>query len=297
MSRPTNQGGFTIVELVITMVISVVLAGVITQVISRPMEAYASASHRAKLVDSANAVLVRFSREVRRALPNSIRIGCSGTCVEFLNTIDGGRYRTTAPGNTLDFNPANADSQFDVLGAMIDPSAITTGAGINDCVNGSASCIVVYNTGQPGSDAYQRDNIATISGFASPYTSMSFVNSGFSSGDTAFPVASPQQRFHIVDGPVSYLCDPGSGTLRRYQGYPITANHADVDTHGELTALSGTRTALVTDKISACQFDYDPGSPTRSGLVSLTMTLSENLYSGHSESITLLKQAHVNNVP
>ena len=292
-----RTAGFTLVELVIVMVISVVLAGVIAQVVSRPMEAYASSAHRARLVDATNVALMRFSSEIRNALPNSVRIGCGGTCIEFLNVVDGGRYRRIAPGDILDFNPSNSDTQFNVLGPLTAPSAVVTGSNASDCRLGSASCLVIYNTGQSGSDAYQLDNIATISSFSAPYTSLSFINTAFSSGNSAFPVDSPQQRFHVVDGPVSYLCDTTAGTIRRYQNYPITGSHTSVDTHAELTALSGTQSAILTDKISACQFDYDPGSPTRSGLVSLTMTLTENLYSGHNESITLLEQVHVSNVP
>ncbi len=298
MTRPgSGNMGFTLVELIVTMVISMIVAGVIAQLVSRPMEAYASSSHRANLTDAAGAALAQFTNDLRGALPNSIRIACSGSCLEFLDTIDGGRFRSVAPGDRLDFNPASADTSFDVLGPALDPAPITTGSNPDDCENGIASCLVVYNTGLAGSDAYQRDNIATITALVSPFTSISFDNSYFSSGDTAFPMMSPQQRFHIVGGPVSYICDAGTGTLRRYDNYPITALHSSIDSHAEIVAISGSETAIVTDKLSACQFVYDPGTATRGGLVKFSLTLTENMYSGHSESITLLKQAHVNNAP
>ena len=279
------------------MVISMIIAGVVSQMISRPMEAYGSSSHRAKLTDAAGAALTRFSKELNNALPNSIRIACGGTCLEFLNTIDGGRYRSAAPGDRLDFDAANADTSFDLIGAPLDPTPITTGTMNDDCELGNASCLVVYNTGQTGSDAYQMDNIATITTLSSPFTSIGFDNSYFSSLVTAFPVASPQQRFHIVSGPISYICDAGAGTLRRYDSYPITPLHTSVDTHAEIIALTGSQTAIVTDKLSACQFVFDPGTATRSGVVKFSLTLTENMYTGNNESITLLKQVQVGNTP
>ncbi len=75
MIEPTSRGaGFTLVELIVSMVISMIIAGVVAQMISRPMEAYASSSHRAKLTDAAGAAMTRFSNELSNALPNSIRI-------------------------------------------------------------------------------------------------------------------------------------------------------------------------------------------------------------------------------
>ena len=155
---------------------------------------------------------------------------------------------------------------------------------------------MVYNTGNAGTDAWDLDNIATITALPSPYSLLSFNNAGFSSGNDAFPVASPQQRFHIVDSPVVLLCDTTTGTLRRYENYPITSAQSSVDSHAELNALSADN-ALLGSKLSACDFDYDPGTPTRSGLLNVTLTLTETQYSGHNESITLFKQVHVSNVP
>jgi MSHA biogenesis protein MshO len=50
--------------------------------------------------------------------------------------------------------------------------------------------------------------------------------------------------------------------------------------------------ALLIDQVSACDFNYNPGTPTRNGLVSLEITVQEQ-----SESITLMQQAHLANMP
>lgn len=290
--------GFTLVELVITLLLTVIVAGVASQVIGRPLEAYDQLSHRARLVDSADAALGRIAHEVRGALPNSLRIGCGGECVEFLATRSGGRYRAAGPGDPLDFNPANSDTGFAVIGPLPNAGELRTGSASGDCLANRADCLVIYNTGQAGNNAWRGDNAATLTAVStSPGAAIGFHNAGFSGGQTAFPTPSPGQRFHISGGPVAFLCDTAGGTLRRYSGHPLRAAQTEVDSHAELMAFSGTRSALLGHGISECEFRYAPGNATRSGLLSLRLRLGERLSSGHQEHVTLLVQAHVSNIP
>ncbi len=277
-------------------VISGVLALVTSQLIQRPVEMYQDQSSRARLVDRADTALIRINRELRDALPNSVRIACGGRCLEFLHVATGGRYRAAPVTDPLrlSFNPADADSQFEVMGFLIDSGLIQTGAGMNDCRNLAASCLVIYNTGLLGSNAYNMDNAATITAVntAGPIT-LDFNNAGFFGGLTAFPASSPDQRFYVVDTPVTYLCDIATGTIRRYQGYSIQSSQGAVDSHAELIGLANpAENALLIDQVSACDFNYNPGTPTRNGLVSLEITVQEQ-----SESITLMQQAHLANMP
>lgn len=290
------QRGFTLIELVVVIVISGIIAVVASQLIQRPVEMYQSQASRARLVDRADTALVQITRELRDALPNSVRIGCSGRCLEFLHVMTGGRYRAAPEADPLrlSFNPADADSRFEVLGPLADSGLIQTGGSVNDCRSMNSSCLVIYNTGLLGSDAYNLDNAATISAVntGSPVT-LDFINSGFSGSQTAFPASSPDQRFYIVDTPITYLCDPGNGTIRRYQGYNLQTMQSAVDSHAELLAQGNpAEHALLVDQVSACNFTYTPGTPTRNGLVTLEITVQEQ-----NESITLLQQAHLVNMP
>ncbi len=282
------------IELVVVIVISGILGTVLTQLIQRPVESFQSMSRRARLVDKADSALLRLDRELRNALPNSIRIACSGRCIEFLHTQAGARYRAAPVGDSLSFNPSDTDTSFEVLGPLVNSSTVQTGTTANDCKNNQSACLVVYNTGLAGSDAYAMDNAATIVSIVSGATLvMSFVNSGFSSGATAFPYSSPEQRFYVVDTPVSYICDLTAGTIRRYQGYTISALHSSVDSHAELTALGNpAENALLVDTVNACSFVYTEGTATRNALIKSEIALQEA-----GESITLLQQAHIVNLP
>ena len=85
MMTQDRETGFTLIELIVVIVISGVLALVTSQLIQRPVEMYQDQSSRARLVDRADTALVRISRELRDALPNSVRITCGGRCLEFLH--------------------------------------------------------------------------------------------------------------------------------------------------------------------------------------------------------------------
>jgi MSHA biogenesis protein MshO len=297
--RPRQQG-FTLVELVIVILISSALSIVVMQFITAPIDAYVDQGRRARLVGIAQSATGRIVRDMQQALPNSIRIGCAGACVEFLRVATAGRYRAAPSGDTLSFLPTDADASFDVLGPFDDFAGLATAASATACISGAAACVAIYNTGQAGTDAWNTDhvsgtwrpdNLATLT--AVNATSVSFNNANFASGDTAFPAASPGQRFYVVDSPISYLCDTGAGTLRRYEGYGLVHPHTAIDEHAELTTLGNpAEHALVADQIESCTFTYAAGTPSRNGLLTVRIRVAEA-----GEGVTLLEQVHVPNMP
>ncbi len=269
-------------------VVTGVLATVIARFIVKPVKGFLDLSRRAELTDIADTALIRMTREIRLALPNSIRIAATGNSIEFLRTIAGVRYRAQGPGDTLDFSLA-ADS-FEALGGVNDHGAIVADAGatIANCIAGTVHCLSVFNTGQAGADAYSGDTLAAIRVVTVTVTETKLE---FSRG-TPFPFTSPAQRAYVVDGPVTYLCEgtPG-GTIVRYFGYPITAAHADVDTGAELSAL-GASSNLLADDVESCDFSYVAGTSSRAGLARLVVDIARD-----GERVGLLQQIHVSNAP
>ena len=87
-----RQAGFTLIELVIVIVISGALSIVVMQFITAPIDVYVDQSRRARLVESAQSVMQRLAYDVRMAVPNSIRVGCGGACIEMMRAVTGGRY-------------------------------------------------------------------------------------------------------------------------------------------------------------------------------------------------------------
>jgi len=289
-----RQAGFTLIELVIVIVISGALSIVVMQFITAPIDVYVDQSRRARLVNSAQLVMQRLAQDVRMAVPNSVRVGCGGSCIEMMRAVTGGRYRQSPPGDILSFLPGDTDTAFEVLGSLNHTADITSSADPDGCANGTASCVVVYNTGFSGTDLWNGDNAATVTAInPGPPTTVAFDNSRFAAGQTSFPAQSPGQRFFVTDTAVSFLCDTVQGTARRYWGYSRRSNHADVDTHAELLALGNpAEQALMAKNVAACQFQYSPGTPTRNAVLTLRLSVAEA-----GETVTLMEQVSVSNLP
>lgn len=261
--RASRQVGFTLIELITVIVIIGILATMSTNIITLPVQAYVDLARRTTLVDNADTALRLMQRDIRRALPNSLRLNAAGTSMELLHTSEGGRYRaqkaSDGSGNTLDFS--TADASFDVIGSL------------NNAPQGE---LVIYNLGSGEADAYAGTNRATL---ASSANTTSIVLTAAKQ----FPLASPHQRFYVVDTPITYRCD--GGRLLRYSDYPISSTAADPP-----SSVTG---QLLVNQVGACQFVYTDGTATNSGLLSLQLTLTDDA----GESVFLLHQVHVDNAP
>ena len=282
-----SQRGFTLVELVVTITLTTIVISFMAMFVAGPVRAYNDQTRRAELVDVAENSLRRIARDIRAALPNSVRVASAGGAValEMLNTVDGVRYRDRPPGNpTKRLRFSAPDNAFNSVGQF---------SGITRPFSSTTHYLSIYNVGVPGANAYELANVITPPGTRIDIDADSIADEDNVRMTPAyqFAFASPGQRVYLVDQPVSYVCDPATGTLARYAGYSITANHADRDSGGELLG-AGASATLVADNITSCSVTYTPGTAQRSGLVTLAMSVSEA-----GETVSLLHQVHVDNVP
>lgn len=285
MRAPARAAGFTLIELVVTLVLSSIVVGFVSMFVSGPVQGFMDQGRRVRLVDAADTALRRIARDVRIALPNSVRTTSSAGVValELLATVDGARYRTQPPGGAaeiLDFT--KPDDEFDAVAPFTQVAKPWSSA---------AYYLAVYNVGVPGADAYELLNVITP-----PGTQIS-IAPGVGGADRVklgslfrFAYDSPTHRVYLVEGPVTYLCNPLARTLTRYRGYTIAANQSDRDSDAELMGNGATR-SLMADEIAACTMTYTPGTAARAGLVTLQFTV------GTGETVSLLSQVHVDNVP
>lgn len=291
--------GVSLVELIVVIVVSGIIAAIVGVFIVRPIEGYDAQVRRAELTDAAESALRRMQREIRRALPNSVRIvdegNGNGRVLELIPAIDGGRYRENPPGNpTARLNFNTADTDFDMEGNLL---CTTNPAVAGACATYSGRRVVIYNLGQPGADAYAGANVITAgtltitsNGAADGISDHIRLTPGF-----RFAFRSPSQRFFVVEPPISYVCNTATRTLTRYQGYPLTAAQTSIDTDAELAALTpASGVAKVTTDIAACVMLYDPGTSERAGLVTTGITVRD---ASTGEDVRLLHQVHVDNMP
>jgi MSHA biogenesis protein MshO len=277
LARAGRQAGFTLTEAIIVIVILGALAGASAIFIRGPVDAYFAVGRRAQMADTADTAIRRMHRELKAALPNSVRV--TGTCggaaacyLEFIPVVGGGRYRAApdgvGAGNILDF--AAADTSFDIIGPSV---SIPTGS----------NWIVVYNLGITGADAYSGATAATdvrrvYGGASGNVTSISMTSTN------RLPFESPSRRFQVVGNPVTYECLPTSNVLQRYSGYGFNASQA--------AAAPGGNVSILAANVSGCNFVYAQAAGRRAGLVATTLQITQG-----GETISLFYEVHVSNVP
>lgn len=283
--------GFTMVEVVIVIAIAAIVAGFSAVLIREPLLAYNDVARRRELVVSGETALERLARDVRRALPNSLRVAGSGRVLEYLDVSEGARYRAEpnaalthpGPGDVFEIGP---ETSFNVLGRL---AALSFSYGTP---LPAGTRVVVYPTGASlWTDAATGASPGVITPAATSITVQNDTDEDqlVLSAAHQFSLQSPQRRVFVVSGPVTYVCVPGSGTLTRYSSYTVSAVQPTDPTLAPLASASAARLA---DRVSSCSFDYQAGTPTRGGLLTITLALASG-----GEQVQLLHQIHVENVP
>jgi MSHA biogenesis protein MshO len=304
-TSPSIQRGFTLIELIMVIVLMGVIGGMVSVFMKTPIDAYVSSGRRAALTDTADTVVRRMARDVRKALPNSVRLPTAGnTCFEFIPTINGGRYRADGSG-ALDFSGTTTSASFNMLGSN---SGFAGQAIPTDQQIANGDLIVVYNLGIPGSDAYELSNTA-LSGTPSVAVNSpaeTAIGITYSSGLTHFPLASGGNRFHVIDANeqvVSYVFVSGAasasgdatGKLYRYArpalsaAYPVPTSCSALQT--AMLADTAYPPALLAKNVSTCSFSYDT-LVQRNAIVQMTLGLTSA-----NETVTLHHEIHVDNTP
>ena len=74
MIKLKQQNGFTLIEIIISIIIVGIVSATVSQIVGRYLENYDAVSRRTLMQTAAQLAVERISREVRHALPNSICI-------------------------------------------------------------------------------------------------------------------------------------------------------------------------------------------------------------------------------
>lgn len=89
--------GFTLIELITVIVVLAILSVIGSQFIVNTTDSYKTTQTRARLVNTGRQALERMAREVRGALPYSVRVTNSGACLQFVPIVDAGFYLAPVP--------------------------------------------------------------------------------------------------------------------------------------------------------------------------------------------------------
>ena len=280
-----RRQGFTLVELVITLVLFGLLAVTLAMFFRPAFDTWiATRTRSAMTADASNAMRIML-RDLRSAVPNSIRT--PGTsCFELVPTKAGGRYRMAADtvnAGSAAVDPAAATTQFDVL------SPLSATPAVGDWV--------VVDNQNPG-DVYSGVNRSAITAVSTPAATAGRHRLAIDA--MQFPLGYDGGRFNLVDkdeATVAYVCSGASSTLDgngdapgvlyrwRGTGFNAAAPSSCPDVSSASVVATGLR---------SCRFSYtaNQGATQQSGFIALQLEFTRN-----GEASSLVTGAHVVNTP
>jgi MSHA biogenesis protein MshO len=272
----SRNAGFTLVEMIAVIVLlSFGLIGG-SQLFRITAESYRETSTRLKLTQDGRFVIERLSRELRQALPGSVRESTNATtntqCLEWLPIIAASRYLslpTTSPSNhftVMEIDP-------DVAGSNLYAEIFPVGTG--------AVYLVPPAAGAGGALVLLSSTPMNASGESDTNTDEIYLNAA-----RTFTAASASDRVFITTTPVA-VCVQSDGRMLRHSNYDFVAD-ATTLTGGTLLAenvLGGTTVDV---------FDFSDATLTRNAMVGLNIRIRDP---NTEEVIRLQHTAFIRNVP
>lgn len=269
-----KSAGFTLIELIMVIVILSIIATVSVKFISHSAQGLVDTGERQALASSATIAVEKVLREVRRALPNSVRAFDDGAnkCLELVPILYSSEY--------ISVPTASAATSFQSIQFV-------------NAVGGETGYVAVYPSG-PESVYDANKAVSSMTAVASTVGAVGSADENlqtiiFSGGASyRFPTDSPKKRFYLVSQPISF-CDDASGRLWRYQNYGF---HSDSSSSIPTT---GSDRILIADSLQNLSFNYSPAQLQRNAVVRMSVTIVRP--NDASESINVSQEVQLRNVP
>ena len=288
--RARVSKGFTLIELCMVMVLLGMTAMGAGGIIKASSQIFIDVSEREALTSNVRFSVERLNREIRTALPNSVRVFSDETvkCLEYIPTLIIG-ISLQVPAVPEATDPEGADTtltlvRFDdsllsgVVHVVVNPLAVDQ---VYDTIEKSTIRYALDSEGR-GSIGKIIDNLWTIELEEQVY----------------FKENSPTKRIFFVNEPVAYCAS--EGLLTRYTDYGF--NGIELDENGKaLTGqldindepLTGVGVLMAESiDLAGTSFTVKKASSFRNTLVDITLQFSKN-----TEYLTFHNQAQVLNVP
>lgn len=241
LPRRFLAGGFTLVELVVVIVVLAIMSVGTVQFIRMAVAGFEAGARWSAQADGGRVVIERLARDLRGALPGSVRV--NGSCIEYLPVLGASRavaLPDSVPGTRVELIAINP-----VLENLVGRIAVQP-----------LDAASLYGSSSPGP--------APLSGAATlGVAGADNVIDATLDSAHRFPPPGVSERIFVVDDPVSY-CQSGA-VLYRYENYGlIAAQPLPAALPGALPNRSVLATGLAA---VTTPFRVEDGSLTRNAVV------------------------------
>ncbi len=260
MLPPTSrEQGFTLVELVAVIVLLGIVAVATTQFIGQGMSVFVDTSRRDSLQQEGRFVVERITRELRNALPGSVRT--SGDCLEFMPIVAASSHINTISGGSItDFRAANFSF----------PNC-TSGSSCN--FSGLGYQVAVYTVDSSDVYAVIAPQLAGLDRIGAVVGGVRIVELDTASPGHNFVRESPQKRFYIIEDRVSFCAVDGA--LTRHSSYTAAGSLQPSPPVGGRASLLSESIRVTDSSVSPVTaitvFDFTAGTLQRAGVVHMNM--------------------------
>jgi MSHA biogenesis protein MshO len=279
-ARPRAPRGFTLVEMVVAITLLGILAVTVVPLLRLPMSSYLDAARRADAGNELDVAAHKLRGDLAHALPGSVRVLQVGARyrLEYLEVRATGRLRVgsvagpqscpatcSVVGANDRLETACNDSCFTTLGPLVPRVGGTPVAGSDYVViNPLGGNPYLGGVGSPpgGVKSRLQGHAVVATGTRLTITPHSFAS-----------VASDRQVY-LVSTPVTYDCNPTTGTLTRLWGYPMA--QAQPTVFGPNTA-----SAVLANNVQACRF-VAPATGSSERVASLWLRLARTAGGGNA---------------
>jgi MSHA biogenesis protein MshO len=255
----SKQRGFTLVELVTVIVLLGIVALASTQFIGQGMNIFVDTSRRDSLQQEGRFVVERITREVRNALPGSVRT--SGDCLEFIPVVAGsGHIDTISGGSIASFRAANF-------------SFPNCASGSNCDFSGQGYRVAVYTVDGASVYPLAPPQIADLDNISAVASGVRVVTLDAAAPGHLFARESPQRRFYLIKDRVSFCAVDGA--LTRHSSYTSAGSlQPSPPTGGNASLLSESIRVIdsgVSPAVAITVFDFTAGTLQRAGAVHMNL--------------------------
>ena len=246
-----KQQGFTLIEMVISIVLLGVVGVSLSAIIQHSMTIYTDTTTREELLLQGRFVTERMHKEIRDAVPNSVQVNASTHCIEWLPITNTAVYEALplAPesANTMRVLPEHGFVQSERVVIM----PINAQDLLDDIPTNGVFPVAEVKEAKL-KQTTESENMVELT-----FTQ-----------ETSFTANSPAHRLFAYKTPVAY-CLEGS-QLYRYANYPLSRSELSP------AELSVGDRDLMAEKIKSVQFDVKQASLVRNGLVKLQFVFNDN---------------------